>query len=58
MGLTTLLVFLKWLDSSNIKNAYVSGMKEDLNLYGNEYSLFDTFYNVRYLTTKHIRLAN
>jgi MFS family permease len=45
----TRLVFLKWLDSSNIKNAYVSGMKEDLDLYGNEYSLFDTFYNAGYL---------
>ncbi|KAH7384550.1 major facilitator superfamily domain-containing protein [Pyrenochaeta sp. MPI-SDFR-AT-0127] len=43
------MFFLKWLDSSNIKNAYVSGMKEELNLYGNEYSLFDTFYNVGYL---------
>jgi hypothetical protein len=32
----TLEVFLKWLDSSNINNAYVSGMKEELNLYGNQ----------------------
>jgi hypothetical protein len=30
------IVFLKWLDSSNINNAYVSGMKEELGLYGNE----------------------
>ncbi|RMZ74669.1 vitamin h transporter [Pyrenophora seminiperda CCB06] len=43
------MFFLKWLDSSNVKNAYVSGMKEELNLHGNEYSLFDTFYNVGYL---------
>jgi MFS family permease len=42
-------VFLKWLDSSNINNAFVSGMKEELNLYGNQYSLFGTFYNVGYL---------
>jgi hypothetical protein len=42
-------VFLKWLDSSNINNAYVSGMKEELSLYGNEYSLFGTFYNCGYL---------
>ncbi|KAK0118396.1 hypothetical protein ONS95_012685 [Cadophora gregata] len=41
--------FLKWLDSSNINNAYVSGMKEDLKLNGNQYSLFGTFYNVGYL---------
>jgi MFS family permease len=43
------LVFLKWLDSSNINNAYVSGMKEELNLNGNQYSLFGTFYNLGYL---------
>jgi hypothetical protein len=29
-------VFLKWLDSANINNAYVSGMKEDLQLNGNQ----------------------
>jgi hypothetical protein len=34
----TTLVFLKYLDQSNINNAYVSGMKEDLALYGNEYA--------------------
>ncbi|KAF1352693.1 MFS general substrate transporter [Lizonia empirigonia] len=43
------MFFLKWLDSSNINNAYVSGMKEELNLYGNQYSLFGTFYNCGYL---------
>ncbi|KAF4554500.1 Pantothenate transporter-like protein 1 [Elsinoe fawcettii] len=43
------MFFLKWLDSSNINNAYVSGMKEELNLNGNQYSLFGTFYNVGYL---------
>lgn len=30
--------FIKWLDQVNINNAYASGMKEDLELYGNEYS--------------------
>ena len=45
----TSAVFLKWLDSSNINNAYVSGMKEELNLNGNQYSLFGTFYNCGYL---------
>ncbi|KAF2874279.1 major facilitator superfamily domain-containing protein [Massariosphaeria phaeospora] len=43
------MFFLKWLDSSNINNAYVSGMKEDLALTGNQYSLFGTFYNLGYL---------
>ncbi|EXJ88504.1 hypothetical protein A1O1_05434 [Capronia coronata CBS 617.96] len=34
-------------DSSNISNAYVSGMKEDLGLYGNELNYF----NICYYTT-------
>ncbi|TDZ51524.1 Pantothenate transporter liz1 [Colletotrichum trifolii] len=46
---TSLAFFLKWLDSSNINNAYVSGMKEELKLYGNEYSMFQTFYNIGYI---------
>ncbi|KAE9376298.1 MFS general substrate transporter [Stipitochalara longipes BDJ] len=44
------LAFLvKKLDTSNLHNAYVSGMKEDLHLYGNQYSLFHTFYDLGYL---------
>ncbi|KAF2112789.1 major facilitator superfamily domain-containing protein [Lophiotrema nucula] len=43
------MFFLKWLDSSNVNNAYVSGMKEELKLNGNQYSLFGTFYNLGYL---------
>ena len=30
------LVLVKKLDTSNLHNAYVSGMKEDLHLYGNQ----------------------
>ncbi|KAJ8101580.1 major facilitator superfamily domain-containing protein [Lipomyces tetrasporus] len=41
--------FIKTLDNSNISNAYVSGMKEDLHLYGNERNLFTTFFNIGYL---------
>ncbi|KAH8718503.1 Pantothenate transporter liz1 [Beauveria bassiana] len=33
---------------SNINNAYVSGMKEDLHLEGNELNLFTTYFNVAY----------
>lgn len=33
---TSIAFFLKWLDQSNINSAYVSGMKEELGLYGNE----------------------
>jgi hypothetical protein len=30
------MYFIKWLDQSNINNAYNSGMKEELNLNGIE----------------------
>lgn len=31
---------IKYLDQQNINNAYVSGMKEDLHLYGDELNLY------------------
>ncbi|KAK9356420.1 major facilitator superfamily domain-containing protein [Lipomyces doorenjongii] len=40
---------LKSIDVSNVSNAYVSGMKEDLGLYGQERNLFTTFFNIGYL---------
>jgi len=36
----------KYIDQTNINNAYVSGMKEDLNLHGNELNYFTTYFNV------------
>lgn len=39
---------IKYLDQQNINNAYVSGMKEDLSLYGNELNYFTTYFNVAY----------
>jgi MFS family permease len=39
---------IKYLDQQNINNAYVSGMKEDLNLYGNELNYFSTYFNIAY----------
>ncbi|KAH6887731.1 putative allantoate permease [Thelonectria olida] len=39
---------IKYLDQSNINNAYVSGMKEDLGLYGNELNFFSTYFNIAY----------
>ncbi|KAG7294679.1 hypothetical protein NEMBOFW57_004757 [Staphylotrichum longicolle] len=49
LTLCCLMFFLKWLDQSNINTAYVSGMEKELNIRGNEYSLFGTFYNIGYL---------
>ncbi|SMR51231.1 unnamed protein product [Zymoseptoria tritici ST99CH_1E4] len=39
---------IKYLDQQNINNAYVSGMKEDLSLNGNELNYFTTTFNVAY----------
>ncbi|KAI1080857.1 major facilitator superfamily transporter [Whalleya microplaca] len=39
---------IKYLDQQNINNAYVSGMKEDLQLNGNELNYFTTYFNVAY----------
>ena len=33
--------FCKFLDQSNITNAYVSGMKEDIGAYGNDLNYFN-----------------
>jgi MFS transporter, ACS family, pantothenate transporter len=34
--------FIKYLDQANINNAFVSGMKEDLKLYGNQLNYMQT----------------
>ncbi|EXJ81390.1 hypothetical protein A1O3_07681 [Capronia epimyces CBS 606.96] len=39
----------KYLDQTNISNAYVSGMKEDLRLNGNELNYFTTYFNIGYM---------
>ena len=41
-----LAYFTKWLDQANLSNAYVSGMKEDLGMYGTEYNLALTCFQV------------
>lgn len=45
---TALSFYTKYLDSSNISNAYVSGMKEELNLHGNELNYFTSLFNIGY----------
>ncbi|KAL3481043.1 major facilitator superfamily domain-containing protein [Aspergillus californicus] len=39
----------KYIDQINISNAYVSGMQEDLKLYGNELNYFTTYFNIGYM---------
>jgi ACS family pantothenate transporter-like MFS transporter len=41
--------FIKYLDQININNAFVSGMKEDLGLYGNELNYLTTCWTVGYV---------
>ncbi|KAF8852076.1 MFS general substrate transporter [Acephala macrosclerotiorum] len=41
--------FIKYLDQANISNAFVSGMKEDLNLYGNQLNYMTTAWTVGYV---------
>ncbi|OAG05742.1 MFS general substrate transporter [Paraphaeosphaeria sporulosa] len=41
-----LAYFTKWLDQANLSNAYVSGMREDLNMLGTEYNLAVTCFQV------------
>lgn len=40
--------FLKYLDQGNLANAYVSGMQEDLGMYGNQYTYAGTAYTCAY----------
>ena len=40
--------FMKYLDQGNVANAYVSGMQEELNMYGNEYTYAGSVYTVAF----------
>ncbi|ORY24479.1 major facilitator superfamily domain-containing protein [Naematelia encephala] len=40
--------FIRSVDQSNINNAFVSGMKEDLGLYGNELNTMGTCFQIGY----------
>jgi MFS transporter, ACS family, pantothenate transporter len=44
--------FSKNLNSNNVSNAYVSGMKEDLNVVGNEYQTFTTMWTIGYVISQ------
>jgi len=40
--------FMKFLDQTNLTSAYISGMREDLGMLGNEYTYAGTAYTVGY----------
>ena len=41
--------WVNYLDRSNLANAYVSGMQEDLKMHGNEYNIVNTVFTVGYI---------
>ncbi|KAL6235350.1 hypothetical protein BDW75DRAFT_250954 [Aspergillus navahoensis] len=49
LAYSCLCFFVKYLDQSNISNAYVSGLKEDFRLYGNELNYFNVCYYTAYV---------
>jgi len=44
------------IDTSNITNAFVSGMKEDLHLYGNEYNYIVVAWTIGYIIGQLVSL--
>lgn len=38
--------FVKYLDQTNINNAYVSGMEEDLDMHGNQLNYLNTYWTI------------
>ncbi|EIW82432.1 MFS general substrate transporter [Coniophora puteana RWD-64-598 SS2] len=44
-----LMYFTNYLDRANVNNAYVSGMKQDLNMYGNEFNRINTIFTCGYI---------
>ncbi|KAK9457459.1 major facilitator superfamily domain-containing protein [Dipodascopsis uninucleata] len=43
--------WVKYLDQTNISNAYVSGMREDLKMYSQQRNLLTTFFNIGYIVS-------
>ncbi|KAF5362946.1 hypothetical protein D9758_007078 [Tetrapyrgos nigripes] len=53
MTIACLGYFIKYLDQANVQNAYVSGMKEDLNIQGDEYNTLLTMFTVGYVVGQY-----
>ncbi|KAM0217527.1 hypothetical protein ACHAQD_007270 [Fusarium lateritium] len=45
----SLSFFCRFLGQQNVTNAYVSGMREDLNAFGNELNYYVVAYNTAYV---------
>ncbi|KAF8450366.1 MFS general substrate transporter [Boletus edulis BED1] len=44
-----LMYFTNYLDRSNVNNAYISGMKQELHLQGNDFNLINTMFTCGYI---------
>jgi len=44
-----LMYFTNYLDRSNVNNAYVSGMKEELHMFGNQFNKINTIFTCGYI---------
>lgn len=49
LSFSCLLYWVNYVDRLNLSNAYVSGMKEDLNMMGNEFNIINTCFTVGYV---------
>lgn len=49
LSFACLLYWVNYLDRLNLSNAYVSGMKEDLSMHGNELNVINTCFSVGYI---------
>jgi ACS family pantothenate transporter-like MFS transporter len=49
LSFASLGYFIKYLDQANVNNAFVSGMKEDLNMYGNQLNYAQTIWTIGYV---------
>ncbi|KAL7663776.1 Major facilitator superfamily (MFS) profile domain-containing protein [[Candida] zeylanoides] len=48
LSFACLLYWINYVDRLNVSNAYVSGMKEDLEMHGNEFNVINTAFTVGY----------
>ena len=55
---TPMLMTVPQIDTSNITNAFVSGMKEDLNLYGNQYNYIIVAWTVGYIIGQWVCISS
>jgi ACS family pantothenate transporter-like MFS transporter len=51
------MYFTNYLDRSNLANAYVSGMKEELHFQGNQFNLINTMFTVGYVASKSMEMS-